>query len=234
MPRRLYLLELFAGTHSVSRALRRSRIARDFEIRLLSVDREQKFSPTIVADVNSWRYKDAIDEFLRGAKRRDMVAIWASPPCQEFSLAKNGRPRDLEAGTRTVKSALRIIKYVEANFPARSFWFVENPVGLLQYQAFMQKYNRYLNATCYCKFGFPIKKPTSIWSNVEDLALPMCNSQTPCKSRRLHGRHLITVQSGDAEHGGGLGGGEKAFPIPPQLIRHLFKKGIASHGPPDG
>ena len=226
MPR-LYLLELFAGTHSVSRALRRSRIARDFEIRLLSVDREPKFSPSIVADVNSWRYKDAVDEFLRGVGRRDVVAVWASPPCQEFSLAKNGRTRDLEATSRTVKSALRIIKYVKSKVQP-SVWFIENPLGLLKVQGVMRKHDKHLHTTCYCMFGFLYKKPTHVWSNVPLGDLPMCNSRTPCATKRSHGRHLDWVQSSDKQYTCGLGGGEKAFPIPPRLVRYLFKRAIES------
>ena len=231
MPR-LYLLELFAGTHSVLRALRRSRIARDFEIRLLSVDREPKFSPSIVADVNSWRYKDAVDEFLRGVGRRDVVAVWASPPCQEFSLAKNGRPRDLEGASRTVKSAFHIIKYVKSKFKP-SVWFIENPLGLLKDQAFMQKHNKHLHTTCYCMFGFLYKKPTNVWSNVPLGDLPMCNSRTPCATKRSYGLHLEWVQSSDKHHTGGLGGGVRSFPIPPRLVRYLFRRAIDTQGARD-
>ena len=31
----------------------------------------------------------------------------------------------------------------------------------------------YLNTTCYCKFGFPYRKATNVWSNIANLALPM-------------------------------------------------------------
>ena len=59
--RRLYLIELFAGTHSVSKAVRRSTIGRDFDARVLSVDINSKFQPSVVADIVTWRYKGAID-----------------------------------------------------------------------------------------------------------------------------------------------------------------------------
>ena len=35
---RLYLIELFAGTHSASRAVKRSSIGREHDVRVLSVD----------------------------------------------------------------------------------------------------------------------------------------------------------------------------------------------------
>ena len=221
MPRRLFLIELFAGTHSVSKAVKRS-LSRDFEIRLLSVALQQKFAPTIVADINSWRYKPAIDEFLADSTASDVIAVWASPPCQEYSLAKNGRPRDIQSANRNVRSALKIIRYAMSR-ARQGFFFIENPVGHLQFQPIIQHLNRY--STCYCKHGFHIMKPTHIWSNVVLDDLQMCTSKTPCDARRMYGRHIEAVQSNQGLVRG-LGGGEKAFPVPAPLVRFLFKRGI--------
>ena len=55
---------------------------------------------------------------------------------------------------------------------------------------------KYFNTTCYCKFGFPYRKATNIWSNIPDLDLPMRDKQAPCRSKREHGRHLATAQAG--------------------------------------
>ena len=64
MPRRrLFLVELFAGSHSVSRCVRR-RFGESFDVRVLSVDNDPASSPTVLADINAWQYKRDIDEFF--------------------------------------------------------------------------------------------------------------------------------------------------------------------------
>ncbi len=192
----------------------------------LSLDVDPKFEPTVCADINRWDYKAALDTFLADRTRSDVVVVHASPPCREFSIALTTRPRDLRAGSKNVKIALRIIDYA-----APSFWIVENPAtGYLKDQPFMRKLERYKNTTCYCKWGFRYKKPTNIWTNVEGLRLAMCNSKTPCGQRRIHGRHLYTAQSGDSSDGSatGSGGGEKVYGLPPRLVRHLFRAGLSS------
>ena len=85
--RRLYLIELFAGTHSVSNAVKRSGIARDHDFRVLSVDIDAKFQPSVVADISTWRFKSPIDNFLKDGRASDIVAVHASRPCTEFSRA---------------------------------------------------------------------------------------------------------------------------------------------------
>ena len=222
--RRLYLIELFAGTHSVSKAIRRSTIGRDFDTRVLSVDIDSKFRPSVVADIVTWRYKGAIDEFLQDRRASDIVAIHASPPCTEFSRALTTRPRDLKAGSRNVKAAFRIIHHVRPDF-----WTLENPVGLLKEQPFMKRgYAPSLHTTCYCKFGFPYRKATNIWTNIPHLDLPMCDAETPCAAKRKHGRHLMTAQAGPSTSTPGSGGGEFVYGLPPKLVRYLFRCGIAA------
>lgn len=221
---RLYVVELFAGTHSVSKAIKRSDIGRTYDVRVLSVDIDAKFEPTVVADINRWDFGTAIDEFLRGRRSRDVVVVHASPPCTEFSIALTTRPRDLRAGTRNVKRALKIIDYVDPDF-----WFLENPAtGLLKDQPCMRRYKSLMNTTCYCKWGFPYKKPTSIWTNVPDLDLPMCSAETPCPIKKLHGRHLVTAQAGPSGEISGSGGKEQVYGLPPKLVIFLFKRGLES------
>ena len=226
MPR-LFLIELFAGTRSVSKAVRRSSIGRAFDdFRLLSVDVDPKFQPTVCADINRWDCKSALDTFLADRTRSDVVVVHASPPCTEFSIALTTRPRNLRAGSKNVKTALQII-----DCAAPSFWIIENPAtGHLKDLPFMRKLERYKNTTCYCKWGFRYRKPTNIWTNLEDLQLPMCSSKTPCPQRRAHGRHLCTAQSGHSPDGFSIGSGraELVYGLPPKLVRHLFRAGLSS------
>ena len=134
MPRRrLFLVELFAGSHSVSRCVRR-RFGESFDVRVLSVDNDPVSNPTILANINAWQYKRDIDEFLKKRRDNDIVACWSSHPCTAFSLANTTGVRDIRGGTRNVKAGLRIMRYCKPNF-----WFQENPVGLLKDQPFMAR-----------------------------------------------------------------------------------------------
>ncbi len=223
--RRLYLIELFGGSHSVSRSVKKG-FGGDFDVRILSVDIDPKFSPTITADINKWRFEHDIDAFLNGRRRKDLIFVWASPPCREFSRALTTRPRDLKSGRRNVKSALRIIEYVQELAP-RTAWFLENPVGLLKEQTMMRALEPLKNVVTYCKYGKPFKKPTNIWSNVQDLRLRACTSQTPCNAKNTLGRHLVSAQSGPTSNGTpGSGTGENVYPIPSRLVKQLFRRAI--------
>ena len=194
MKRRLYLIELFAGTHSVSKALKRC-LTRSFDVFVLSVDNDPKSKPTITKDINVWDYKRDIKNFLKHKRTHDIVYIHASPPCTSFSRANTTGIRDIEGGSRNVKRTLRIIKHVHP-----TIWTIEDPVGLLKDQTFMRKYDKYKHSTCYCKFGKPYKKPTNIWSNAK-LDLPMCNKDALCEHKRRYGRHSQTTQSGPISSG---------------------------------
>ena len=219
---RLHLVELFAGNQSVSKALTEF-MAGTFEILMLSVDSDPKTNASVVADINRWNYKRDINEFLRSQRANDIVFVHASPPCTAFSRANTIGIRDIEGGNRNVKRALKIIKHVDPHI-----WTLENPVGLLKEQPFMRKLDRYMNTTCYCKFGKPFKKPTNIWTNVKYLDLPMCTSQTPCPHKAKHGHHSHTAQSGDTSNGKsiGSGGGRNVYPLPYALVRYICFKGL--------
>ena len=108
--RRLYLVELFAGSHSVSRCVKR-RFRRDYDVQILSVDIDEAFAPNIVVDINTWRFKD-------------VITCLASPPCTAFSNANTRGVRDIGRGAANVKSGLRVIRDMQPDF-----WFMENPVG---------------------------------------------------------------------------------------------------------
>ncbi len=99
---------------------------------LLSVDVDPKFEPTVCQDMNRWDFRRDLDRFLGDRRPSDIVAVHASPPCREFSIALAMRPRNLRAGSKNVKTTLRIIDSAEP-----SFWIIENSAtGVLRDQAF--------------------------------------------------------------------------------------------------
>lgn len=83
--------------------------------------------------------------------------ILAAPPCDQFSLARNGhaKPRDLLRGMETVAACMRIVLQARPRW-----WALENPVGLL---------SRYLGTPRDvfepCDFGDPWTKRTALWGS---------------------------------------------------------------------
>lgn len=89
------------------------------------------------------------------------VPVWgilAAPPCDQFSLARNGvtsSPRDFVKGMACVNACLRIV------YQARPrWWALENPVGLL---------GRWLGVPRDvfepCDYGDPWTKRTALWGD---------------------------------------------------------------------
>lgn len=93
------------------------------------------------------------------AARSDVWGILAAPPCTEFSIAKNGRARDIRAGLETVSACIRLAFACQPQW-----WALENPTGLLSI---------YLGAARDVwepyEFGDPWTKRTAIWG---DFAIP--------------------------------------------------------------
>ena len=142
------LLELFAGTGSISHVFREA----GWEV--VSLDNDPKSQPDIIADVLEWDYKS---HFMPGV----VDAIWASPPCTQYSVARTKArlPRDLEGADAMVQRTLDIIEYLKPRV-----WFMENPqTGLLRTRPVVAGLHY---ATCDdCVFGRPYRKRTAIWTN---------------------------------------------------------------------
>ena len=204
-------LDLCAGTQSIQKSLPK-------HVDVTSVDICAKNKPTIVSDILKWDYK-------RQFPKRYFDVIWASPPCTEYSTAKTVGTRDFALADSIVKRCLEIIQYFKP-----PMWFMENPGGgaLLETRPFMRDWNRYKNVCCYCKYNFPYRKITNIWTNRKNLNLKNCNAKTPCSTFAKHGLHLFTAQGGTSlvTGGGGSTGTNtlKAYTVPKKLIRDLILK----------
>ena len=169
------VLELFAGTASFSN------VAKARGHQTFTTDIDPQFECDATCDINEF------DWFARGNDGFKWPNIvWASPPCETFSVASIGthwgggvgayEPKTVEAkkGIDRVLDAIDIINYLKPRA-----WIIENPRGVLRKMPFMRIGRRY--TVSYCQYGDTRMKPTDLWSNVEDLEFkPMCKNGDPC------------------------------------------------------
>jgi hypothetical protein len=176
------VLELFSGTESFSK------VAREQGYEVFTVDIDPKFSPSLVKDVMQLSAMEILDRF----GHPDI--IWASPPCQKFSVmqisknwskGENGKVIPKSEGARQaqeiVKKTLQLIEELKP-----TYWFIENPRGMLRKQDFMPNDKR--KTVTYCKYGFEYQKATDIWTNCEAWQpKEMCKANSPCHVRAPRG-----------------------------------------------
>jgi hypothetical protein len=217
MPK-FFVIDLFSGSKSVSCKLASCASSSGFDVEVMTVDLAEKSNPTIVADVSTWKYRPALDDFLCDRKRGDIVWFHASPPCTEYSRAKTSAPRNLPLADKLARRTLRILAY------ARPTWFtLENPVGLMMERPFMRRFNRsFLKVVSYCRYGLKFRKHTCIWTNSPFTPL-VCRAGDYCPYKRRHGRHRQTAQSGPAGDTPGSGAGVNVYPLPAKLIEDLYE-----------
>ena len=137
------ILDLCGGSGAWSEPYRRA----GYDVRIVSLERGD--------DVRTYEPpKDRVHGIL------------AAPPCTEFSLAKNGRPRDIKRGLEVVGACLRVVgaclRVVSACNPV--WWALENPVGMLGHYLGTPR-----DVFEPCDFGDPWTKRTAIWG---DFSIP--------------------------------------------------------------
>ena len=158
-------IELFCGTKSFSK------VAASYGYATFSVDNEASHEPELVADI-----------LLLSPQRlpQSPFMLWASPPCQTFSTLAiahywntDGTPKTL-VGHRLVAKTLGLI--IDLN---PTWWFIENPRGMLRTLRWFDDAVRSLGGTrntiTYCQYGDNRQKPTDIWTNAR-----WWKSKRPC------------------------------------------------------
>ncbi len=232
------VLELFSGTGSVGK------IFKERNHTVVSLDLKD-------ADINcnilDWDYK----KFNPG----EFDYIHASPPCDTFSHCRKcyfGRALrahnpdwsipdeqkikfseeifqadQLKIGIPILNKTLEIIKYLKPKF-----YTIENPQT-----GDMKKYiDLSYNDVTYCKYGFPYRKITRVWHNLEKWKpKPICTPKSICENvvnidNHIHHhkscaykkstadrrrRHKETVQSII----GGSTRKDERYRIPPELVK---------------
>ena len=201
------LLELFAGTKSVSKA-----VANLYD-QVISVDILQKFEPSEVSDILEWDYKKYPPGYFD--------AIWASPPCTEYSclnVSNPGKIPNVELANRIVKRTIEIIEYYN---PQK--WFIENPqTGTLKDQEFMYFIPYYDVDYCqYADLGY--RKRTRIWTCVDNFKPLLCPGKNKC-SQMIPNTNSHKISNGYYKKclNRETSNKEERYRIPEKLIQELF------------
>ena len=186
------ILDLFAGAGG---ELRRQEIeARGHEYVTLDID--PRFNCTITGDIFNYT---AIDlEYFD--------FIWASFPCEAFSVASMGHHWGGGKGvyipkTEHAKRSIELVQYTlglirEMNPYA---WLGENPRGVLRKMLFMRGIPRV--TVTYCQYGDTKMKPTDLWGIVPNWTpRQMCKNGRGCHEAAPRGSKTGTQGiSGAAE-----------------------------------
>jgi len=150
------VLELFSGTGSVGKC------CKVLGFNCISLDLDKRAD--IVCDIMDFDYKKYPKDYFG--------MIWASPPCDEYSIMNNCLPNkicDLEKADKLVCKSLEIIDYFKPEL-----WFIENPqTGKLKERPFMKDLPYY--DLDYCMYGYYIRKRTRIWTNKKNWIALKCD-----------------------------------------------------------
>ena len=174
------VLELFAGTRSISRAFE----ARGHETFSIEWDKQH---PEIswYTDIGTVTTQDILEKF--GVPD----VVWASPDCTSYSVAAISKHRIREAdGNLSPKSdyakfcdkvnehVIDMIKELLEINP-NMIYFIENPRGGMRKMNFIKGLPRY--TVTYCQYGETRMKPTDLWTNHPNPRFkPMCKNGDPC------------------------------------------------------
>ena len=132
-------------------------------------------------------------------------------------------------GKPMVDKVFEIINYFKPKY-----WWIENPdTGRMKDYITDKPY--YI--VDYCKYGFPYKKRTRIWTNIEDFEAKKCNNDCEhmvkiSEKRKIHINNLGNEKCRKAakKHAkliSDIGGGNnrlERYRIPPKLIEDLLEK----------
>lgn len=148
--------------------------------------------------------------------------LWASPPCEGFSVAAIGKnwtggnkayiPNSESAfkSIQLVKHAVRLIHELKP-----TYWFIENPRGVLRKLDLIPE-DAIRHTVTYCQYGDTRMKPTDIWTNAYWWTpRPMCKNGSPCHIAAPRGSRTGTQ---------GIKGYKDRSRIPEELFKEIFNQ----------
>lgn len=219
----LQTIELFAGLKSFSSVA----AARGF--------------PTFTVDIDPEFHCDITGDILHinpSALPQKPLILWASPPCEAFSIAAishNWNPDYSPTSHRAITGLALLSTTVNLITSLKpTYWFIENPRGMMRKTPLMRLLtetspnlfgNNLFHPTLghvvrhtitYCQYGDTRMKPTDIWTN----ALwwkprPMCSPSSECHEAAPRGSKTGTQ---------GIKTYAERSRIPDQLFEEIFNQ----------
>jgi len=167
------ILDLFAGKGGELRRAEIESLGHEY----ITMDYDEYFGCDISADIFSLS-PDMLREW-----HGSFDFVWASPPCEGFSVSSIGHHWNKDNTPKTEKAAYsvklvkRTIWIIEGLNPFA--WAMENPRGKLRKLPFMQEFQRW--TVTYCQYGENRMKPTDIWGRIPGWnPRPACKAGDPC------------------------------------------------------
>lgn len=197
-------IELFSGTKSFSKVMAK------YGHSTYTIDNDAELKPDLCKNIF---FIDSVDADI----------IWASPPCQGFSVAVIGRNwnKDYTPKTDSAQLAMELaqhtIKIIENSKP--KFYFIENPRGMLRKMPFMEEFLKRTggvrHTVSYCQYGDTRQKPTDIWTNcLKWKPKPICSPGSKCHEAAPRGSRTGTQ---------GIKGAKDRGRIPSRLFEEILE-----------
>lgn len=198
-------IELFSGTKSFSK------VAESFGHSTFTIDFDGSLNPDVCCSIFDFKDRPQVD------------ILWASPPCQGFSVAVIGRNWNHDKTPKTdsarnamlmVKETMKIIDEIKP-----TYWFIENPRGMLRkmdwLDEWVKQHGGVRHTVTYCQYGDTRMKPTDIWTNCLSWnPKQICSNGAPCHIASPRGSRTGTQ---------GLANAKDRGVIPPMIFEEIFQ-----------